>query len=95
MLHIHLFYLTFIDSELTQEYICLLKLTHLHINIIASIRKCAFLFQGPGMGAPLVSVAVVARTVSQLWNKPIIGVNHCIGRILTLHQTALYCVFLC
>lgn len=34
------------------------------------------------MGAPLVSVAVVARTVAQLWNKPIIGVNHCIGRIL-------------
>lgn len=33
------------------------------------------------MGAPLVSVAVVARTVAQLWNKPIIGVNHCIGHI--------------
>ena len=32
------------------------------------------------MGAPLVSVAVVARTVAQLWKKPIIGVNHCIGR---------------
>ncbi|KAG1672170.1 putative tRNA N6-adenosine threonylcarbamoyltransferase [Nymphon striatum] len=35
--------------------------------------------KGPGMGAPLVTVAVVARTVAQLWNKPIIGVNHCIG----------------
>lgn len=34
------------------------------------------------MGAPLVSVAVVARTVALLWNKPIIGVNHCIGRKL-------------
>ena len=34
------------------------------------------------MGAPLVSVAVVARTVAQLWEKPIVGVNHCIGRIL-------------
>lgn len=33
------------------------------------------------MGAPLVSVAVVARTISQLWGKPIIGVNHCIGHI--------------
>ena len=32
------------------------------------------------MGAPLVSVAVVARTVAQLWKKPIVGVNHCIGR---------------
>ena len=37
--------------------------------------------KGPGMGAPLASVAVVARTVAQLWNKPIIGVNHCLGHI--------------
>ncbi|KAK7802959.1 hypothetical protein U0070_008526 [Myodes glareolus] len=36
---------------------------------------------GPGMGAPLASVAVVARTVAQLWNKPLLGVNHCIGHI--------------
>lgn len=36
--------------------------------------------KGPGMGAPLVSVAIVARTVAQLWKKPIIGVNHCIAR---------------
>ena len=36
--------------------------------------------KGPGIGAPLVSVAVVARTIAQLWNKPILGVNHCIGR---------------
>lgn len=38
--------------------------------------------KGPGMGAPLVSTSVVALTVAQLWNKPVIGVNHCIGRIL-------------
>ena len=31
------------------------------------------LFEGPGMGAPLASVAVVARTVAKLWNKPILG----------------------
>jgi len=37
--------------------------------------------KGPGMGAPLASVAVVARTISKLWNKPILGVNHCIGHI--------------
>lgn len=36
---------------------------------------------GPGMGAPLVSTAIVARTVAQLWGKPMIAVNHCIGRI--------------
>lgn len=37
--------------------------------------------KGPGMGAPLVSVAVVARTIAQLWKKPIVAVNHCIGHI--------------
>jgi N6-L-threonylcarbamoyladenine synthase len=37
--------------------------------------------KGPGMGAPLVSVAVVARTVAQIWDKPLIGVNHCIARV--------------
>lgn len=36
---------------------------------------------GPGMGAPLTSVAVVARTLSQLWGKPLVGVNHCIAHI--------------
>ena len=36
--------------------------------------------KGPGMGAPLVVVATVARTLSQLWDKPLIGVNHCIAR---------------
>lgn len=33
------------------------------------------------MGAPLQSVALVARTLSQLWNLPLVGVNHCIGHI--------------
>ncbi|ETE70001.1 putative tRNA threonylcarbamoyladenosine biosynthesis protein OSGEP, partial [Ophiophagus hannah] len=33
------------------------------------------------MGAPLVTVAVVARTVAQLWGKPLLGVNHCVGHI--------------
>lgn len=37
--------------------------------------------KGPGMAPPLQTVAVVARTIAQLWNKPIIGVNHCIGHI--------------
>lgn len=36
------------------------------------------------MGAPLVSTAVVARTVAQLWNKPLVAVNHCIGRIFSV-----------
>ena len=28
-----------------------------------------------------MSVAVVARTVAQLWKKPMVAVNHCIGHI--------------
>ena len=42
---------------------------------------CICFTKGPGMGAPLVSVAMVARTVAQLWNKPLVAVNHCIGHI--------------
>ena len=37
--------------------------------------------QGPGMGGPLVSCAVVARMLAQLWKVPIVGVNHCVGHI--------------
>ncbi len=33
------------------------------------------------MGAPLQSVALVARTLSQLYGKPLVGVNHCVGRM--------------
>lgn len=42
---------------------------------------CVCFTKGPGMGAPLVAVAVVARTVAQLWNKPLVAVNHCVGHI--------------
>jgi tRNA A37 threonylcarbamoyltransferase TsaD len=38
------------------------------------------LYLGPGMGAPLQSVALVARTLSLLYEKPLVGVNHCVGR---------------
>lgn len=37
--------------------------------------------QGPGMGAPLTSVAVAARALALLWDKPLVGVNHCVGHI--------------
>eukprot|EP00040_Diaphanoeca_grandis_P024436 m.134287 g.134287 ORF g.134287 m.134287 type:complete len:336 (-) comp29731_c1_seq1:87-1094(-) len=42
---------------------------------------CVCFTKGPGMGAPLNVLAVVARTISQLWNKPLVAVNHCIGHI--------------
>lgn len=37
--------------------------------------------KGPGMGAPLQVGAVIARTLAQLWKKPAIPVNHCVGHI--------------
>ena len=33
------------------------------------------------MGSPLQSVALFVRMLCQLWKKPMIGVNHCIGHI--------------
>ncbi|KFA75467.1 hypothetical protein S40288_01201 [Stachybotrys chartarum IBT 40288] len=42
---------------------------------------CICYTRGPGMGAPLASVAVAARTLALLWGKPLVGVNHCVGHI--------------
>lgn len=42
---------------------------------------CICYTKGPGMGAPLQSVAVAARMLSVLWGKELVGVNHCIGHI--------------
>jgi N6-L-threonylcarbamoyladenine synthase len=42
---------------------------------------CICYTKGPGMGAPLQSVALVARTLSLLFGKPLVGVNHCVGHI--------------
>uniref|UniRef100_A0A1B6E6R6 N(6)-L-threonylcarbamoyladenine synthase n=1 Tax=Clastoptera arizonana TaxID=38151 RepID=A0A1B6E6R6_9HEMI len=57
-----------------KEAITVANLTPKDIDIVCYTK-------GPGMGEPLVSVAIVARTIAQLWNKPIVGVNHCIGHI--------------
>ena len=36
------------------------------------------------MGAPLQSVALVARTLSLMFKKPLVAVNHCVGRKFSL-----------
>ena len=41
------------------------------------------------MGAPLQSVALVARTLSLLFDKPLVEVNHCVGRKCTHDMTRL------
>ena len=52
---------------------------------------CICYTKGPGMGAPLQSVAIAARTLALLWGKELVGVNHCVGRELSklhiLHGT--------
>ncbi|XXH00234.1 Calcineurin subunit B [Hypoxylon texense] len=42
---------------------------------------CVCYTRGPGMGAPLQSVAVAARALALLWGLPLVGVNHCVGHI--------------
>lgn len=42
---------------------------------------CICYTKGPGMGAPLQGVAVAARLLSLLWEKELVGVNHCVGHI--------------
>eukprot|EP00977_Amphora_coffeiformis_P027476 scaffold34613_cov166-Amphora_coffeaeformis.AAC.14 len=48
--------------------------------------------KGPGMGAPLQSCAIAARTVALLWNVPLVGVNHCKqSRIMMIGSIFSYC----
>lgn len=50
-------------------------------GVTVSDVDCICYTRGPGMGAPLQSVAIAARTLSLLWSKPLVGVNHCVGHI--------------
>jgi len=50
-------------------------------GISLSDLDCICYTKGPGMGAPLQSVALVARTLSLLYDKPLVAVNHCVGHI--------------
>ena len=49
-------------------------------NVSVQDVSCICYTKGPGMGAPLQSVAVAARMLSLLWQKDLVGVNHCVGR---------------
>ncbi|XP_014291071.1 probable tRNA N6-adenosine threonylcarbamoyltransferase [Halyomorpha halys] len=59
---------------LLKESLDVAKMTPKDIDIICFTK-------GPGMAPPLLSVAVVARAISKLWKKPIVGANHCIAHI--------------
>ncbi|KAJ2119018.1 putative tRNA threonylcarbamoyladenosine biosynthesis protein kae1 [Coemansia sp. RSA 1807] len=60
--------------ELLNQALADAKITHQELD-------CICYTKGPGMGAPLQAVALVARTLSQLWDLPLVGVNHCVGHI--------------
>ena len=51
----------------------------MHMN--SFVVRVLLTLQGPGMGGPLVSCAIVARMLSQMWKVPILAVNHCVGHI--------------
>ncbi|KZF22666.1 peptidase M22, glycoprotease [Xylona heveae TC161] len=50
-------------------------------GVSAADVDCICYTKGPGMGAPLQSAAIAARMLSLLWDKPLVGVNHCVGHI--------------
>lgn len=59
----------------------LVKQAMLEAGVSVSNISCICYTKGPGMGAPLQSVAVTARMLALLWGKEIVGVNHCVGHI--------------
>lgn len=59
----------------------LIKLALKEANIMPADLDCVCFTQGPGMGAPLNSVVIAARILAELYNKPLVGVNHCVGHI--------------
>lgn len=59
----------------------LVKLAFQQTNLTKNDIKCICYTKGPGMGGPLNSCAICARMLSLMWNKPIVGVNHCVGHI--------------
>ncbi|MDP2437198.1 MAG: KEOPS complex N(6)-L-threonylcarbamoyladenine synthase Kae1 [archaeon] len=60
--------------ELVKEALAEAGVSHEQLTALAYTR-------GPGIAAPLRSVAVVVRMLSQLWRKPVVAVNHCVGHI--------------
>lgn len=62
----------------------LVKQALIEAKITVDDVDCICYTKGPGMGAPLQSTAVAARMLSLLWGKDLVGVNHCVGRTLTM-----------
>lgn len=69
-----------------RSHFCSVALQALRAAGVTSPRDevdCIAYTRGPGMGGPLTSVAIAARTLALLWDKAedMVGVNHCVGHI--------------
>ena len=64
-----------------RHFVSLVKQVLAESKVSISDISCICYTKGPGMGAPLQSVAVAGRMLSLLWDKPLVGVNHCVGHI--------------
>lgn len=75
----------FLPRETAQHHKnCLYRLTMEALKL-ANIKPqnidCICYTKGPGIAMPLITVAVFARVLSLVWNKPLIPVNHCVAHI--------------
>lgn len=64
-----------------QHIVALVRQTLQEAGVLPEQLACICFTKGPGMGGPLVSSAVCARTLGLLWRKPIVAVNHCVAHI--------------
>lgn len=64
-----------------QHIIPLIQTALQQSQIKLSDLDCICYTRGPGMGSPLQTGALVARTISMMYKIPLIGVNHCVGHI--------------
>jgi N6-L-threonylcarbamoyladenine synthase len=71
----------FTEKHHSEQVIPLVKRALALAGIKLSQVDCICFTKGPGMGGPLTTVALVARTLSLLHDIPLVAVNHCIGHI--------------
>eukprot|EP01031_Cornospumella_fuschlensis_P031652 gene31652-38253_t len=64
-----------------RHIVALVRLALTEAGVSPAQISCICYTKGPGMGGPLVSCAVCARTLSLLWRRPLVAVNHCVAHI--------------
>jgi N6-L-threonylcarbamoyladenine synthase len=64
-----------------RHIVALVKCALVEANIEMKDLDAICFTKGPGMGAPLRSCAICARTLALIYKLPLIGVNHCVAHI--------------